>query len=71
MNAIVFWKLLSELSLYFALAHFIATPAGAVSALLINSLMLALAGTLGRAIDRAGHPRWRWAALALLIPALR
>lgn len=69
MNAIVFWKLLSELSLYFALAHFIATPAGAEGALLGNSLMLALAGTLGRAIDRAGHPRWRWAALALLIPA--
>lgn len=69
MNLILFWKLLSELSLYFALAHFIATPLGASGAMLPSSLMLVLAGTLGRALDRAGHPRWRWAALALAVPA--
>ncbi len=69
MNFILFWKLLSELSTYFALAQFLATPLGASGSLLPSCIALVLTGTLGRGLDRAGHPRWRWAALLLAVPA--
>lgn len=69
MNIILFWKTLTELSLYFSFAHFIGALAGASETLLRSALLLVLAGTLGRAIDRKGHPRLRWISLALLVPA--
>lgn len=71
MNAILMGKLLTELSAYFTVAQFIGTPAGSSGSLMGSSLLLVLAGVLGRAADRAGHPRWRWAALLLAIPAFR
>lgn len=68
MNTILFWKLLTEISLYFSFAQFIGAIAGASDNLIRSALLLAAMGTVGRAIDRKGHPRLRWLALALLIP---
>ena len=69
MNTILFWKLLTEISLYFSFAQFIGAIAGASDNLLRSALLLTLMGTIGRAIDRKGHPRLRWFSLVLLIPA--
>lgn len=68
MNIILFWKTLTELSLYFSFAHFVGAIAGATEPLLRSVLLLALTGTLGRAIDRKGHPRLKYLALALMVP---
>ena len=68
MNIIVFWKTLTELSLYFSFAHFVGALAGATEPLLRSALLLVLAGTLGRAIERKGHPRLKYLALVLLVP---
>lgn len=68
MSLILFWKTLTELSLYFSFAHFIGALAGASGALTLQSLLLSAAAMIAAAIDRRGHTSRRYWALLLLIP---
>lgn len=68
MSLILFWKTLTELSLYFSLAHFIGALAGVSGALMLQSLLISAAAMIAAFIDRRGHTSRRYAALLLLIP---
>lgn len=69
MSLILFWKTLTELSLYFSIAHFVGSLAGSTGDLLRNSLILSAAAMIAAAVDRKGWTKWRYAALLALIPA--
>lgn len=69
MNLILFWKTLSELSLYFSFAHFVGALAGATDNLMRSTLLLTLAATLAAMLDRKGRNRLRWLPLVLFVPA--
>lgn len=69
MNLILFWKTLSELSLYFSFAHFVGALAGATDNLMRSTLLLTAGATIAVAFDRKGYERLPWLGIVIAMSA--